>query len=282
MPLAPPSNEDIDYTLALAPPLPPSPCNSETGKSESEVGYFTSTTQPKAAAAAVATFSPHLHLRRRAGGWTQSRPPDALSPAPSPPPLHRRVSRRWLLCHLVPSGRHRRCCSCCPHLSACHQAERVSCVLGYARLLPLLLVRSSGRAGVVAGAVAPRDHQRTPSTSPQRCPLAMCEFRVDACGIVIMVDAPRPSSARPNVGALDGAAAMRVHGRILLCLRLQAGGGIASPAWRWPRGANRLARSQDVGPSTGCEDAGPFTTSLPLLLPPQHGDSSCCFCFAFL
>ncbi|PPQ97481.1 hypothetical protein CVT26_002829 [Gymnopilus dilepis] len=95
--LAPPSNEDVGsfkigmgygsrrgdpgcgrpirfvHTLVIALPLPPSPCNSEPGKSESEVGYFTFTTQPKAAAA---TFPPHLRSGRRAGGMvgTRSRP----------------------------------------------------------------------------------------------------------------------------------------------------------------------------------------------------------------
>ncbi|PPR06118.1 hypothetical protein CVT26_005330, partial [Gymnopilus dilepis] len=59
-----------------------------------------------------------------------------------------------------------------------------------------------------------------------------------------------------DVGTLDGAAATRVHGRILLCLRMQAGGGIASPAWRRPQGANHLARSQDAELINGCEDNG--------------------------
>ncbi|PPR01898.1 hypothetical protein CVT26_008409, partial [Gymnopilus dilepis] len=110
---------------------------------------------------------------------------------------------------------------------------------------PSSFVRTSG---VVAGAVAPRYHQRTPSTSPQCRPLAICEFRTP--------HVPHLQD-ESDMGALDGAAAMRVHGRILLCLRMQAGGVIVSPAWRRPRGANRLARSQDVEPTDGLQRRRP-------------------------
>ncbi|PPQ85707.1 LOW QUALITY PROTEIN: hypothetical protein CVT26_006156 [Gymnopilus dilepis] len=157
--------------------------------------------------------------------------------------------------------RRRRCphCRCWPCLSTCHQAERVSCVLGVTPAFPLPLAR---RAEHVAGAVAPRYHQPTPLTLPWLYALAMCEFRVDAA-----------HQTESDVGASGGAAATMVYGHILLCLRMQAGGGIVSLAWRWLRGANRLARSQD---------AGPLIASLPLFLPLQHRDSSCCLCFVFL
>ncbi|KAF8873745.1 hypothetical protein CPB84DRAFT_1853889 [Gymnopilus junonius] len=54
---------------------------------------------------------------------------------------------------------------------------------GYAQLPPCSWLIHGGRAGVVAGTVAPRYHQPMPSTSPQLHPLTMCKFRVDACGV---------------------------------------------------------------------------------------------------
>ncbi|PPR06416.1 LOW QUALITY PROTEIN: hypothetical protein CVT26_004862 [Gymnopilus dilepis] len=91
---------DFDYTFALAPPLPPSPCKSEPGifsfslrqphphlpRVEERVGggCFASTSQHKAVAAAVPTSLPPLCSRRRAGrvvAITRSRHPRFVASA---------------------------------------------------------------------------------------------------------------------------------------------------------------------------------------------------------
>ena len=139
--------------LALALPLPPSLCNSETGwifppsfdsttphlpRIEERVGggLF----RPQNRAQGPRCCRHHLFARedeQEAWQGLDLRPPKLSCQLRAPLPSHRRASRRWRFWPLMPSRCRRRCCRRCPHplgLSpSCESGMRAG---GYAQLPP--------------------------------------------------------------------------------------------------------------------------------------------------
>ncbi|PPQ97091.1 hypothetical protein CVT26_001019 [Gymnopilus dilepis] len=87
---------------------------------------------------------------------------------------------------------------------------------------------SQGQAGVLAGASAPRYDQTTPTTSPLRHPLAMCEFGVDACGVASWLTSHVPRLSRVGRKRLGWGLSRDGPPPYPPCLRMQAGGGVVS------------------------------------------------------
>ncbi|PPQ97516.1 LOW QUALITY PROTEIN: hypothetical protein CVT26_006539, partial [Gymnopilus dilepis] len=253
---APPSNEDAGFLqaelgrrhvggthpvggprAAVESSLPPSPCKSETGADLFPSSTTASTPPPSCRRTSrgwVNSLSgpeptpsppsaPPLRLRTRGGVvGTRTPPSNALSPAPSPLPSHRRASRRWRFCPRVPSGHRRHRCRCCPHpLGLSPQAERVGLLVGHHTRLPIA-PSSFDELGswmmMLAHPAMTRPRQR-----PRRCATcSLCVSLGSMSRIVVTADAPCPSS-ESDVGVLVGYFVATARGHSHLRLRMRAG-----------------------------------------------------------
>ncbi|PPR02391.1 hypothetical protein CVT26_011347 [Gymnopilus dilepis] len=189
--------------------LPPSP----SCKSEPEVGYFASTTQPRAVAVAIPASPPPRRSGRRAGGV-----PRAVAVAiPASPPPRRSGRRAGGVVSITDAPR----LALLPAPNATSLALKSESqlaavvVAAVAAAHPSSLVTPSRRSGLPAGGytqlrLAPSSTPLPPADAINVAatpPLAIREFRIDACGTAVMADNPASlvCKTESGVGVLAGA-----------------------------------------------------------------------------